>query len=184
MYLKRGFDMSKIIVGNAENVNGVKLSLQDRLQYNASPESMRDNYFVEMYGVKGIENDPRHKPFLGLIYQLTWAKNFTEKGSTVIVERPEVGLSLVQKRIALLSILHLVHTGRDVVLDTQDKEFIGLVRVLNSVKKDESGVNALVDFLYVKVHERIWRQVFADILRSLHIEVANNTAEAVKEVVS
>ena len=135
--------MSKIIVGNAENVNGVKLSLQDRLQYNASPESMRDNYFVEMYG-----------------------------------------LSLVQKRIVLLSILHLVHTGRDVVLDTQDKEFISLVRVLNSVKKDESGVTALVDFLYVRVHERIWRQVFTDVLRNLHIEEANNTAESVKEVVS
>ena len=42
--------MAKIIVGNAENVSGVRLSLQERLQYNVSPESMRDNYFVEMYG--------------------------------------------------------------------------------------------------------------------------------------
>lgn len=176
--------MAKIIVGSAENINGIKLSLHDRLQYNVSPESMRDNYFVEMYGVKGIENDPRHKPFLGLIHQLTWAKNFTEKGSTVIVERPEVGLSLVQKRIVLLSILHLVYTGRDVVLDTQDKEFVVLVRVLNSVKKNESGVTALMDFLYVRVHERIWRQVFTEILRNLHIEEANNSLEEVKEVVS
>jgi len=176
--------MSKIILGNAEGVQGIRLTLEKRLEHDLTPESMRDNYFVEMYGVKGIENDPRHKSFLGLIQQLTWAKNFTEKGSTVIVERPEVGLSLVQKRIVLLSILHLVYTGRDVVLDTQDKEFVGLVRVLNSVKKDESGITALTDFLYVRVHERIWRQVFTEILRNLHIEEANNSLEEVKEVVS
>jgi hypothetical protein len=176
--------MSKIILGNAEGVQGVRLSLEKRLEHNLDPESMRDNYFVEMYGVKGVENDPKHKPFFGLIHQLTWAKNFTEKGSTVIVEQPEVGLSLVQKRIALLSILHLVYTGRDVVLDTQDKEFIGLVRVLNSVKKNESGVTALLDFLYVKVHERIWRQVFTEVLRNLYIEEANNPVEVTEEVVS
>ena len=46
--------MAKIIVGSAENINGIKLSLHDRLQYNVSPESMRYNYFVEMYGVMGI----------------------------------------------------------------------------------------------------------------------------------
>jgi len=173
--------MSKITVGNAENVDGVKLSLQDRLQYDVSPESMRDNYFVEMYGVKGIENDHNHKTFLGLIHQLTWAKNFVEKGKTVIVEKPEVGLSLVQKRIALLSILHLVYVGHDVVLDTQDKEFIDLVRILGQVKKNESGVNALVDLLYVKVHERIWRQIFSEILRNLHVEVAYSPIEDTKK---
>jgi len=177
--------MSKIIVGNAEGFNGVKLSLQDRLQYDVSPESMRDNYFVEMYGVKGIENDPKHKTFLGLIHQLTWAKNFANKGKTVVVEKPEVGLSLMQKRIALLSILHLVYLGYDVVLDTQGKEFIDLVRILGHVKKNESGVNALVDLLYVKVHERIWRQIFSEILRNFRVEVSNNTIENTKkEVVS
>jgi hypothetical protein len=175
--------MSKIIVGDARNIDGVRLTLEERLAYNFSPESMRDNYFVEMYGVKGIENDPSHKPFLGLIRQLTWAKNFAEKGKTVIVEQPEKGLSTLQKRIALLSILHLVYTGHDVVLDTQDKDFVSLVRLLGRIQKNEAGVDKLVEFLYVKVHERIWRQIFAEVLRNLHVELANNTVEETREVV-
>jgi hypothetical protein len=176
--------MSKIIVGNVQGVDAVSLSLKDRLQYNLSPEFMRDNYFVEMYGIKGIENDPHHKTFLGLIHQLTWAKNFSEKGKVVVVEKPEFGLSRLQKRIVLLSILHLVYVGHDVVLDTQDKEFIDLVRILDRVQKNESGVAALMDFLYVKVHERIWRQIFTEILRNCQVSIAYNASEETKEVVS
>jgi len=176
--------MSKIIVGNAEGVQGIRLSLEKRLEHDLNPESMRDNYFVEVYGFNRLGKDYSSKPFLGLIHQLTWAKNFTHKGSIIVVEQPEAGLSRSQKYIVMLSILHLVHTGRDVVLETEDKDFVGLVQLLQSVKSNSEGVKTLMDILGVRYHERVWMQIFTEILRDCQVSLASNTSEDKKEVVT
>jgi len=174
--------MSKIIVGNAENIRGMRLSLENRLEYNISPENMRDNYFAEMYGIDRLKDDHDSRPFLGLIYQLTLAKRFSEIGDTVVVEKPEFGLSSAQRNIIWLSILHLAYTGRDVVIETDDKDFISLVRLVEDAKRNHSGVKSLIDLWGVKCHERIWTQIFTEILRNCQVSVANNTTENMREV--
>jgi hypothetical protein len=177
--------MSKIVVGNAEGAQGVRLSLEKRLEYNLDPESMRDNYFVEMYGVDKLGCDLGSRLFLGIIDQLAWAKRFTKKGSTVIVEKPEYGLSHAQKEVVLLSILQLVHMGHDVVIETNDADFVLLLRLLDVTRKDYDGVKSLMYLLGVKRHERIWERIFTEILRNCQVNVAYNPIENTnKEAVS
>lgn len=177
--------MSKIILGNAEGVQGLRLTLEKRLEHDLTPESMRDNYFVEMYGVDRLGYDLGSRYFLGIIDQLAWAKRFTKKGSTVIVEKPEFGLSHAQREVVLLSILQLVHMGHDVVIETNDADFILLVRLLDVTRKDYDGVKSLMYLLGVKRHERIWERIFTEILHNCQVTIAYNTSENTKkEVVS
>jgi len=173
--------MSKIILGNAEGVQGVRLSLEKRLENDITPESMRDNYFVEMYGVDKLGCDLGSRLLLGIIDQLAWAKRFTKKGSTVVVEKPEYGLSHTQKEIVLLSILQLAHMGRDVVMETDDADFVALVRLLDAAKRNYDGVKSLIYLLGIKRHERIWTQIFTEISRNCQVSVAYNPIEDTKE---
>ena len=177
--------MSKIILGNAEGVQGVRLSLEKRLENDITPESMRDNYFVEMYGVDKLGCDLGSRLLLGIIDQLAWAKRFTKKGSTVVVEKPEYGLSHTQKEIVLLSILQLAHMGRDVVMETDDADFVALVRLLDAAKRNYDGVKSLIYLFGIKRHERIWTQIFTEISRNFQVVVAYNPIENTnKEAVS
>jgi len=185
LHLRREVDMGKLFIGNAEGVQGVRLSLEKRLEHNLDPESMRDNYFVEMHGVDKLGFDSGSRLFLGIIDQLAWAKRFMKKGSTVIAEKPEFGLSHAQREVVLLSILQLVHMGHDVVIDTSDADFIALVRLLDATKRNHDGVKSLIYLFGVKRHERIWTQIFTEILHNCQVTVAYNTSEdAKKEVVS
>ena len=173
--------MSKIILGSPAGVQGLRLALEKRLEHDLTPESMRDNYFVEMYGVDKLGYDINSRYFLGIIDQLAWAKRFTKKGSAIIIEKPEFGLSHTQKEVVLLSILQLVHIGHDVVIETNDKDFILLVRLLDVTKKDYDGVKSLIYLLGIKRHERIWTQIFTEISRNCQVSVAYNPIEDTKE---
>jgi len=173
--------MRKLVVGSSKDVQGVRLSLEKRLEHNLDPESMRDNYFVEMYGVDKLGCDISSKYFLGIIDQLAWAKRFAKKGSTIVIEKPEFGLSHTQREVVLLSILQLVYMGNDVIVDTDDGDFIALVRLLDVTKKDYDGVKSLIYLLGVKRHERIWAQIFTEISRNCQVVVEYNPIEDKKE---